>query len=175
MAMTSSTRRGADAASPDLLDDADLLTTLLAAAKVKQPRATANALLEEYGSFAEALGGVTGMQEQATAYLATVRAAALRMLHGKLKDRPALSSWPAVLDYLRAVMAFEPCEQFRVLFLDKRNHLIADELHQHGTIDHTPVYPREIVKRALELGRAQSYLPTTTRPAIRPHHMPMSK
>src|SRR6516162_8729139 len=74
---------------PESLGDADLLTTLLAAAKVKQPRATANALLEEYGSFAEALGGATGMQEQATAYLATVRAAALRMLHGKLKDRPA--------------------------------------------------------------------------------------
>ena len=138
--------------TPESLGDADLLTTLLAAAKVKQPRATANALLAEYGSFAEALGGATGMQEQATAYLATVRAAALRMLHGKLKDRPALSSWPAVLDYLRAVMAFEPCEQFRVLFLDKRNHLIADELHQRGTIDHTPVYPREVVKRALELG-----------------------
>jgi DNA repair protein RadC len=92
------------------------------------------------------------MQEQATAYLATVRAAALRMLHGKLKDRPVLCSWAAVLNYLRAVMAFEPCEQFRVLFLDKRNHLIADELHQRGTIDHTPVYPREVVKRALELG-----------------------
>ena len=77
-----------------------------------------------------------------TAYLATVRAAALRMLHGKIKDRPALSSWSAVVDYLRAAMAFEPREQFRVLFLDKRNHLIADEVHQRGTIDHTPVYPR---------------------------------
>jgi DNA repair protein RadC len=137
---------------PESLGDADLLTTLLAAARMKQPRATANALLAEYGSFAEALGGATGMREQATAYLATVRAAALRMLHGKLKDRPALCSWAAVLDYLRAVMAFEPCEQFRLLFLDKRNHLIADELHQQGTIDHTPVYPREVVKRALELG-----------------------
>jgi DNA repair protein RadC len=92
------------------------------------------------------------MQEEATAYLATVRAAALRMLHGKIKDRPALSSWSAVVDYLRAAMAFEPCEQFRVLFLDKRNHLIADEIHQRGTIDHTPVYPRELVKRAIELG-----------------------
>jgi DNA repair protein RadC len=158
---------------PESLDDADLLRSLLAAAKVKQPRATANALLEEYGSFAEALGGATGMQERATAYLATVRAAALRLLHGKLKDRPALSSWPAVLDYLRAVMAFEPCEQFRVLFLDKRNHLIADELHQRGTIDHTPVYPREVVKRALELEASAILLAhiTTTRPAIRPHPM----
>ena len=92
------------------------------------------------------------MREEATAYLATVRAAALRILHGKIKDRPTLSSWSAVLDYLRAAMAFEPREQLRVLFLDKRNHLIADELHQHGTIDHTPVYPREVVRRALELG-----------------------
>ena len=150
--MTTVKWRTSDAADPESLGDADLLTTLLAAAKVKQPRATANALLAEYGSFAEALGGATGMQEQATAYLATVRAAALRMLHGKLKDRPVLCSWAAALDYLRAVMAFEPCEQFRVLFLDKRNHLIADELHQRGTIDHTPVYPREVVKRALELG-----------------------
>ena len=91
------------------------------------------------------------MQEEATAYLAMVRAAALRMLHGKIKDRPALSSWSAVVDYLRVAMAFEPREQFRVLFLDKRNHLIADEVHQHGTIDHTPVYPREVVKRAIEL------------------------
>ncbi len=137
---------------PELLGDADLLTRLLAAAKVKHPRATANALLAKFGSFAEALGGATGMQEEATAYLATVRAAALRMLHGKIKDRPALSSWSAVVDYLRAAMAFEPCEQFRVLFLDKRNHLIADEVLQRGTIDHTPVYPREVVKRAIELG-----------------------
>ena len=137
--------------APELLGDADLLTRLLAAAKVKQPRTTANALLAEFGSFAETLGGATGMHDEATAYLATVRTAALRMLHGKIKDRPALSSWAAVVDYLRATMAFEPREQFRVLFLDKRNHLIADELHQHGTIDHTPVYPREVVKRAIEL------------------------
>lgn len=139
-------------ATPEALSDADLLALLLTAARIKQPRATANALLQEYGSFAEALGGATGMEEEAAAYLATVRAAALRMLHGKIKERPALSSWPAVLDYLRVAMAFEPREQFRVLFLDKRNHLIADEVHQHGTIDHTPVYPRELVKRAIELG-----------------------
>ena len=75
--MTTIKWRTSDAADPESLGDADLLTTLLAAAKVKQPRATANALLAEYGSFAEALGGATGMQEQATAYLATVRAAAL--------------------------------------------------------------------------------------------------
>src|ERR1700681_2106732 len=85
---------------PELLGDADVLTRLLAAAKVKHPRATANALLAEFGSFAEALGGATGMQEEATVYLATVRTAALRMLHGKIKDRAELSSWCAVVDYL---------------------------------------------------------------------------
>ena len=136
---------------PESLSDADLLTVLLAAAKFKRPRVIATALLAEFGSFAEAVASTTGMQEEAAAYLATVRAAALRMLHGKIKDRHALSSWSAVLDYLRAAMAFEPREQFRVLFLDKRNHLIADEVQQRGTIDHTPVYPREVVKRAIEL------------------------
>jgi DNA repair protein RadC len=134
---------------PESLSDADLLTELLAAAKFRRPRATANALLAQFGTFAEAIAASTGMQEEAAVYLATVRAAALRMLHGKI---PALSSFGAVLDYLRAAMAFEEREQFRVLFLDKRNHLIADEVHQHGTIDHTPVYPRELLKRALELG-----------------------
>ncbi len=69
----------------------------------------------------------------------------------ELRDRPVLSSWSAVLDYCRAAMAFAEKEQFRILFLDKRNHLIADEMQQEGTVDHTPVYPRELVKRALEL------------------------
>src|SRR3954454_4320990 len=143
-----------NAQPPESLSDADLLTQLLAAAKFKRPRVIATALLAKFGSFAEAVGSTTSMQEEAAAYLATVRAAALRMLHGKIKDRPTLSSWSAVLDYLRAAMAFEPREQFRVLFLDKRNHLIADEVQQRGTIDHTPVYPREVIKRAIELGAA---------------------
>ena len=68
-----------------------------------------------------------------------------------MKKRPALSSWSAVLDYCRTAMAFAEKEQFRILFLDKRNQLIADEVQQTGTVDHTPVYPREVVKRALEL------------------------
>ena len=70
-----------------------------------------------------------------------------------MKKRPVLSSWSAVLDYCRTAMAFADKEQFRILFLDKRNQLIADELQQTGTVDHTPVYPREVVKRALELSR----------------------
>jgi DNA repair protein RadC len=68
-----------------------------------------------------------------------------------VKKRPDLSSWSAVLDYCRGAQAFADREQFRVLFLDKRNQLIADELQQVGTVDHAPVYPREVVKRALEL------------------------
>ena len=68
-----------------------------------------------------------------------------------MKKRPVLSSWSAVLDYCRGAQAFADREQFRILFLDKRNQLIADEVQQVGTVDHTPVYPREVVKRALEL------------------------
>src|SRR5258708_13354598 len=132
--------------APETLGDAELLTELLAFGKIKRPHATANALVGQLGSFAEAVAGPRGMHEEATA---TIRAAALRMLHGKIKDRPTLSSWSTVLDYLRVAMAFEGREQFRVLFLDKRNHLIADEVQQRGTVDHTPVYPREVVKRAI--------------------------
>jgi DNA repair protein RadC len=73
------------------------------------------------------------------------------MLKGRIRGRQVLTSWSDVIDYCRAAMAFEPREQFRILFLDKKNALIADEVQQQGTIDHTPVYPREVVKRALEL------------------------
>ena len=68
-----------------------------------------------------------------------------------MQNRPALSSWSSVLDYCRTTMAFADKEQLRILFLDKRNRLIADELQQEGTVDRTPVYPREVIKRALEL------------------------
>ena len=80
-----------------------------------------------------------------------VHAAASRLARGQVQKRPVLSSWSSVLDYCRMAQAFADKEQFRVLFLDKRNQLIADELQQVGTVDHTPVYPREVVKRALEL------------------------
>jgi DNA repair protein RadC len=80
-----------------------------------------------------------------------VHAATGRLTRGQVKKRPVLSSWSSVLDYCRTTMAFADKEQFRVLFLDKRNQVIADEVQQIGTVDHTPVYPREVVKRALEL------------------------
>ena len=83
--------------------------------------------------------------------LKIVAAAGTRMARGEIDGREVLSSWNQVLDYCRAAMAFEEREQFRILFLDKKNALIADEVQQTGTVDHTPVYPREVVRRALEL------------------------
>ena len=80
------------------------------------------------------------------------QAAAIRMAREKVYKRPVLSSWNAVLDYVRVSMGFENIEQFRVLFLDKKNALLADEVQQKGTIDHTPLYPREVIRRSLEIG-----------------------
>ena len=115
-------------------------------------------LLATFGSFAEVIAApverlneVDGLGEAAIAELKIVQAAANRLVRGEVKQRQVLSSWSNVLDYCRAAMAFESKEHFRILFLDKGNHLIADEQHQTGTVDHTPVYPREVVKRALEL------------------------
>ena len=92
------------------------------------------------------------MGDGVAGHLKVIEAAALRLTQAKVIRRPALSSWAALLDYCTAAMAREPVEQFRVLFLDRKNILVADEVQTRGTIDHTPVYPREIVKRALELG-----------------------
>jgi DNA repair protein RadC len=94
---------------------------------------------------------VPGLGDAAITEFKIVQAAANRLARGAVKRRPVLSSWSAVLDYCRTAMAFADKEHFRILFLDKRNQLIADELQQVGTVDHTPVYPREVVKRALEL------------------------
>jgi DNA repair protein RadC len=99
----------------------------------------------------ERLKEVEGVGDAAILQLKLVRAAALRLMQGGIMQRPVLTSWTAVLDYCRAAMGFEAREQFRILFLDKKNRLIADEVQQRGTVDHTPVYVREVVKRALEL------------------------
>ena len=118
----------------------------------------AKKLLETFGSFAEVLAAppqrlaeIKGLGEAAITDLKIVQAAANRLARGQVKGRHVLSSWSNVLDYCRTTMAFDDKERFRVLFLDKGNHLIADEVQQTGTVDHTPVYPREVVKRALEL------------------------
>jgi DNA repair protein RadC len=118
----------------------------------------AKALIKKFNS----LGGVFGASEQLLCEvsgvgasvaldLKLVFAASQRMLKSEIAEREVLGSWDKVLQYCKLAMSFETREQFRILFLDKKNILIADEVQQTGTVDHTPVYPREVVKRALEL------------------------
>jgi DNA repair protein RadC len=94
---------------------------------------------------------VKGVGDAAAFELKLVRAASVRLMRAEIIDKPVLSSWQQVVDYCHAVMAYEAREQFRILFLDKKNKLIADEIQSEGTVDHTPVYVREAVKRALEI------------------------
>jgi DNA repair protein RadC len=118
----------------------------------------AKQLLHKFGSFAEVIAApwarlreVPGLGDAAITELKVVQAAANRLVRGEVSQRTVLSSSPAVLDYCRAAQAFADKEELRILFLDRRNRLIADEPQQKGTVDHAPVYPREVVKRALEL------------------------
>ena len=146
-------------AGADALSDYELLELLLFRALPRRDvKPLAKSLLEKFGSFAEVIAApearlaeVKGLGDAAIVELKIVQAASSRMLRGEVKRRRVLSSWASVLDYCRTAQAFADKEQFRVLFLDKRNQLIADEVQQTGTVDHTPVYPREVVKRALEL------------------------
>ncbi len=115
-------------------------------------------LLTTFGNLAEVcaaplhrLTEVKGIGEKTALDLKLLHAASVRMGRESLLGRPVLSSWSALLDYCRSAMQFEPIEQFRVLFLDRKNRLIADEVLGKGTIDRAPVYPREIIKRALAL------------------------
>ena len=141
------------------MSDYEMLELILfRAIPLRDLKPLAKDLLKKFGSFAEVISApierlkeIKGLGEAAITELKIVQAAANRLLRGQLKERPVLSSWSNVLDYCRTAMAFGDKEEFRVLFLDKRNHLIADEVQQTGTVDHTPVYPREVVKRALEL------------------------
>lgn len=117
----------------------------------------AKALIKRFGSFGEVLAApkarlveVKGVGDRAAHHLAVTYAAARQFLKEPINDRQVLGSWSSVIAYCKAAMAYEAVEQFRILFLDKRNALIADEVQQSGTVDHTPVYPREVVKRALE-------------------------
>ena len=119
----------------------------------------AKALLRGFGTYPavlaasqERLASIDGIGEAAIAALKLVQASALRMMRQGVMNLPVLNSWQRLLDYLAADMAHKDVEHFRLLFLDNRNHLIADEIQHSGTITHTPVYPREVVKRALEVG-----------------------
>lgn len=146
-------------AGPDALLDHELLEMVLFLALPRRDtKPIARALLARFGSFAGALAAplnelraIEGLGEAGAAALRTVQAAALRLARAEVMDRPVLNNWDRLLDYLSAVLARERVEQFRVLFLDTRNRLIADEAQARGTVNHTPVYPREVVRRALEL------------------------
>ncbi|MER9756320.1 DNA repair protein RadC [Mesorhizobium sp. M0166] len=147
------------AAGPNTLPDYELLELLLFRLIPRaDTKPVAKALLARFGTLAEVLGApierlqeVKGIGPAVALDLKVVAATAQRMARGEIASRELLSTWTQVLEYCRSVMAFEEREQFRILFLDKKNALIADEVQQVGTVDHTPVYPREVVRRALEL------------------------
>ena len=116
-------------------------------------------LLTKFGSIAAVLGAtekelmqINKIGAAAARDIKVVAAIASQSLKTEIREKTVLSSWSSVIDYCTAVMAHEKIEQFRILFLDKKNKLILDEVQQKGTVDHTPVYPREVIKRALEVG-----------------------
>lgn len=145
--------------NPDALPDYELLELLLfRSIPRKDVKPLAKQLLARFGSFAEVLAApparlleLSGVAEGTVTELKLVEAAARRTAKTLLGKRASLSSWSAVIDYVRSAMAFADREEFRVLFLDKRNGVLADEVQGRGTVDHTPVYPREVIKRALEV------------------------
>jgi DNA repair protein RadC len=150
--------------APEALPDYEMLELLLATGiPQKDVKPLAKALIERFGSFADVIAAdidalklhpaVAGVRVTALAatMLKVVREAAVRLARAPVVNRSVISSWDALLDYCRTAMATLPTEQFRLLFLDRKNVLIADEVQQKGTVDHTPLYPREVVKRALDL------------------------
>jgi len=146
-------------AGSEAVSDYELLELILfRAIPQRDVKPLAKELIAKFGSFAEVIAApparlaeLKGLGEAAITELKVVQAAANRLTRGAVGKRPVLSSWSSVLDYCRTAQGFAEKEEFRILFLDKRNALIADEVQGFGTVDHTPVYPREVVKRALEL------------------------
>lgn len=157
-------REGGEAALPDY----ELLELVLFAAIPRQDvKPLAKRMLGAFkGDFAELFAAerdrlreIDGVGEAVIDQLKIVRAAASRFLREKAKNSDVtLSSWRALVDYCMAQMSREPTEQFRILFLDRKNKLLRDEVQGRGTVDHTPVYPREVIKRALELGASSIIL-----------------
>lgn len=143
----------------EALADYELLELLLFhAIPRKDVKPLAKALLACFGGFAEVINAeparlreVEGVTPAASVLLAGVRAAGLRVARQEVMQKPVIGSWRQLMDYCRASMAFDGAEQLRIFFLNNRHHLIADEVQQRGTVDHTPAYPREVVRRALEL------------------------
>jgi DNA repair protein RadC len=146
-------------AGANSLVDYELLELVLFRALPRQDtKPLAKQLIEKFGSFAEVIGAkperlkeLKGVGDAVVTEIKLIEAASLRLMRGGLMQRPVLQSWSQLIEYCHASMAYSSNEAFRVLFLDKKNLLIADEVQQEGTVDHTPVYPREVIKRALEL------------------------
>lgn len=141
------------------LPDYEMLELVLFRAIPRQDvKPLARLLLDTFGDFNRVISAppqrlmqVKGVGETVVQELKIVEAAAQRLMRARVMQRPILSSWDALLDYCHTAMAHRETEQFRILFLDRKNVLIADEEQARGTVDHVPVYPREVVKRALEL------------------------
>jgi DNA repair protein RadC len=151
-------RRFLEAGAAAIADYELIELVLFNAIPQRDVKPLAKALIQKFGSFAETIAAaperlaeVKGVKERAIAEFKIIEAAAQRFAKGAVKKRLPMGSWSEVLDYCRPAMAFEPREIFRILFLDKKNGLIADEIQGSGTVDHTPVYPREVIRRALEL------------------------
>lgn len=150
----------------DGIADYELLEILLFNSKPRgDVKPIAKNLIAEFGNFAKVVSAtpeellrIEGVGEAAIVSLKTARLAALKLLSHEIEEKPVISSWQALLKYCAASMGHGKKEQFRIFFLDKKNKLIADELQQEGTVDHTPVYPREVVKRALELAASSIIL-----------------
>lgn len=143
----------------DSLPDYELLELILfRAIPRRDTKPIAKSMIKAFGSFAQVVHApenrlleISGVGQSVIAELKLIRASALRLMKAEVMERPILSSWQALIDYCHAAMAYETREQFRIIFLDKRNRVVADEVQQQGTVDHTPVYIREVVKRALDL------------------------
>jgi DNA repair protein RadC len=145
--------------APDALPDYELLELLLfMAIPRKDVKPIAKQLIERFKNLNGVLNAslndlesIHGISHNTAIAIRAIRAAGLRLLKQNIMDRPVLNSWQRLIEYVEAAMASENKEHFRLLFLNKKNEIIADEVQQSGTVDHTPAYPREIIKRALEL------------------------
>jgi DNA repair protein RadC len=148
------------------LPDYEIMELLLALAIPRQDvKPLAKRLIDHFGSFGEAISqpleklvAVDGVKEASATALMVVREAALRLLEGQARARSVISSWSALIDYLSARHAYGDVEAFHVLYLDRKNMLIRDEPFARGTVDQAPVYPREVARRALELGASAAIL-----------------
>jgi len=146
-------------AGAEAVPDYEMLELILfRAIPRRDTKPIAKRLLKRFGSFSEVINApphllkeVSGVGDAAIAELKLVREASIRLMKDQVVGRPVLSSWPSVLDYCKAHIGYQHKEQFNILFLDRENKLIADEMQSSGTVDHTPVYVREVVKRSLEL------------------------